>query len=59
VISCSFKRRFGVLIPSSSQKLAISARLTGTAAHLKPGMTVTVTLGTDPGKASRINATAK
>jgi hypothetical protein len=31
----------------------------GTAADLKPGMTVTVTLGTDPGKASRINATAK
>jgi hypothetical protein len=31
----------------------------GTAADLKPGMTVTVTLGTDPGKASRINAAAK
>ena len=30
-----------------------------TAAELKPGMVVTVTLGTDPTKASRINATAK
>ena len=30
-----------------------------TAAELKPGMTVNVTLGTDPTKASRINATAK
>ena len=30
-----------------------------TAAELKPGMAVTVTLGTDPSKASRINATAK
>ena len=30
-----------------------------TAAELKPGMTVNVTLGTDPSKASRINATAK
>ena len=29
----------------------------GTAADLKPGMTVTITLGTDPSKASRINAT--
>jgi hypothetical protein len=31
----------------------------GTVAELKPGMTVNVTLGTDPSKASRINATAK
>lgn len=31
----------------------------GTAADLKPGMTVTITLGTDPSKASRINATGK
>ena len=30
-----------------------------TAAELKPGMAVTVTLGTDPTKASRINATGK
>ena len=30
-----------------------------TAAELKPGMTVNVTLGTDPSQASRINATAK
>ena len=30
-----------------------------TAAELKPGMTVNVTLGTDPSKASRINATSK
>ena len=30
-----------------------------TAAELKPGMTVTVTLATDPSKAARINATAK
>jgi hypothetical protein len=30
-----------------------------TAAELKPGMTVNVTLGTDPTKASRINATGK
>lgn len=30
-----------------------------TAAELKPGMAVNVTLGTDPSKASRINATAK
>jgi hypothetical protein len=30
-----------------------------TAAELKPGMTVNVTLGTDPTKAARINATAK
>ena len=30
-----------------------------TAADLKPGMTVNVTLGTDPSKASRINATGK
>ena len=30
-----------------------------TAAELKPGMVVNVTLGTDPSKASRINATAK
>ncbi|HEX8899533.1 MAG TPA: hypothetical protein VF751_12605, partial [Chthoniobacterales bacterium] len=30
-----------------------------TAAELKPGMTVNVTLGTDPSKASRINATGK
>ena len=30
-----------------------------TAADLKPGMTVNVTLGTDPGKASRVNATRK
>jgi hypothetical protein len=30
-----------------------------TAADLKPGMTVTVTLGTDATKASRINATGK
>jgi hypothetical protein len=30
-----------------------------TAADLKPGMTVTVTLGTDPTKASRINASGK
>ena len=30
-----------------------------TAAELKPGMMVNVTLGTDPSKASRINATAK
>jgi hypothetical protein len=30
-----------------------------TAADLKPGMTVSVTLGTDPSKASRINATGK
>ena len=30
-----------------------------TAADLKPGMTVTVTLGTDPSAASRINATGK
>ena len=30
-----------------------------TAADLKAGMTVNVTLGTDPSKASRINATGK
>src|SRR4051812_7734920 len=30
-----------------------------TVAELKPGMAVTVTLGTDPTKASRINATGK
>ena len=30
-----------------------------TAAELKPGMAVTVTLGTDSTKASRINATSK
>jgi hypothetical protein len=30
-----------------------------TAAELKPGMTVNVTLGTDPTKASRVNATGK
>jgi hypothetical protein len=30
-----------------------------TAADLKPGMTVNITLGTDPSKASRINATGK
>jgi hypothetical protein len=30
-----------------------------TAAELKPGMTVTVTLGGDPSSASRINATGK
>jgi hypothetical protein len=30
-----------------------------TVAELKPGMNVTVTLGTDPTKASRINATGK
>ena len=30
-----------------------------TAAELKPGMTVNVTIGTDATKASRINATAK
>ena len=30
-----------------------------TAADLKPGMTVTIALGTDPSKASRINATGK
>jgi len=30
-----------------------------TSAALKPGMTVTVTLGTDPTKASRINASGK
>ena len=30
-----------------------------TATDLKPGMGVTVTLGTDPTKASRINATGK
>ena len=30
-----------------------------TAAELKPGMTVNVTLGTDPTKVSRINATGK
>src|SRR6186997_682758 len=30
-----------------------------TAAELKPGMNVNVTLGTDPTKASRINATGK
>jgi hypothetical protein len=30
-----------------------------TAADLKPGMTVNVTRGTDPTKASRINATGK
>jgi hypothetical protein len=30
-----------------------------TAADLKPGMTVTIALGTDPAKASRINATGK
>lgn len=30
-----------------------------TAAELKPGMNVTVTLGTDPTKAARINATGK
>ena len=30
-----------------------------TVADLKPGMLVTVTLGTDPTKASRVNATGK
>jgi hypothetical protein len=30
-----------------------------TVAELKPGMAVTVTLGTDPTKAARINATGK
>jgi hypothetical protein len=30
-----------------------------TAVELKPGMTVTIALGTDPTKASRINATGK
>jgi len=30
-----------------------------TAAELKPGMAVTVALGTDPTKAARINATSK
>jgi hypothetical protein len=30
-----------------------------TAAELKPGMIVNVTLGTDPTKASRVNATGK
>lgn len=30
-----------------------------TIADLKPGMTVSITLGTDPSKASRINATGK
>jgi protein-disulfide isomerase len=30
-----------------------------TAAELKPGMIVNVTLGTDPTKASRVNATSK
>ena len=30
-----------------------------TAAELKPGMTVNVSLGTDSAKASRINATGK
>ena len=30
-----------------------------TVADLKPGMTVSVTLGTDPSRASRINATGK
>ena len=30
-----------------------------TAAELKPGMNVTVALGTDPTKAARINATGK
>ncbi|MEN3371238.1 MAG: hypothetical protein V7609_3381 [Verrucomicrobiota bacterium] len=30
-----------------------------TAAELKPGMTVSITLGTDPTKASRINASGK
>jgi hypothetical protein len=30
-----------------------------TAAELKPGMNVTITLRTDPTKASRINATGK
>jgi hypothetical protein len=30
-----------------------------TVAELKPGMTVNVTLGTDPSKASRVNATGK
>ncbi|HEV2804015.1 MAG TPA: hypothetical protein VGW57_03695 [Chthoniobacterales bacterium] len=30
-----------------------------TAAELKPGMAVNVTLGTDPTKASRVNATGK
>jgi hypothetical protein len=30
-----------------------------TLAQLKPGMTVTVTMGTDPSRASRINATGK
>ena len=30
-----------------------------TVAELKPGMIVNVTLGTDPSKVSRINATAK
>ena len=31
----------------------------GTVAELKPGMTVNVTLGTDPTKASRVSATSK
>ena len=31
----------------------------GTAADLKPGMGVSIALGTDPSKASRINATGK
>lgn len=30
-----------------------------TVAELKPGMTVSITMGTDPTKASRINATGK
>jgi hypothetical protein len=30
-----------------------------TAAELKPGMTVSITMGTDPTKASRINASGK
>ena len=30
-----------------------------TVADLKPGMTVSITLGTDPAKASRVNATGK
>jgi hypothetical protein len=30
-----------------------------TVADLKPGMTVSITLGTDPSRASRINATGK
>lgn len=30
-----------------------------TATELKPGMAVSITLGTDPAKASRINATGK